>query len=331
MGAANPAPKPVAPARNRCGTRRYRLYGLVVQSPLSLPCPLAKPHVRADVCLGAGRADRFARARSQIAAPRPQDWFGCHRLADGTTYLQWSGLFEFLISPDGRLILYHRLNRSRLESFTTYLLGQVLSFSLLSLGVEALHGTVVVVDGAAIAFLGDCGYGKSTLGAAFVARGVPMLTDDLIVAEEGDTGWAVHPGIPRIKLFPSVARRLLGKHLGGTPLNDGTSKLVLPLKEGQVVRRITPLTAIYVLSDPERGKSRGSTLPKIERLSGREAFFEIVRAAFNPVVVERPRLTNHFRFATRLLTTARICRLTYSRRFSSLPAVCDAVLSDVSR
>ena len=59
----------------------------------------------------------------------------------------------------------------------------MLSFSLLSLGYEPLHATAVVVDGEAVAFLGDCGYGKSTLGAAFLARGFPLLTDDVLALE----------------------------------------------------------------------------------------------------------------------------------------------------
>jgi hypothetical protein len=250
-------------------------------------------------------------------------------LPGGTTYLRWTGLFEFLISSSGRQILYHRLEHANQESFNVYLLGQVLSFSLLAFGVEALHGTAVVVDGEAIVFLGDCGYGKSTLGAAFLARGFPILTDDLIVLDEGKRRWSVYRGIPCIKLFPSIARRVLKSKLVGAPMNHGTSKLVLPLDGSQMAPATVPLKGLYVLSDP-KPHTRPERV-RIERLSGGEAFLALIRAAFNLIVLERPRFANQFAIATRLARSVPVRRLTYPRQFSALPTVCDAVLEDLRK
>lgn len=328
------ARRPVVPAPDprrqsvADNTHFYRLYGLTVASSLVLPYrPLHGRCVRPDVQLTRARAEVFRRAGKAARDANPGSWFQSCRLPDGGTYLRWSGLFEFLIAPDGRRIRYHRLKGASRESFSVYLLGQVLSFVLLSFDIESLHGSIVVVGGQAVAFVGDCGDGKSTLGAAFVSRGYPMLTDDLIVAEERGRGWVVHPGVPRVKLFPWVARRLLPKQRVSTPMHNATAKLVLPLEEGQVAGRITALKAIYVLSRPGRRKT---SAPLIEPLSGVDAFREIARAAFNLVIVERPRLTNHFRFATRLAARVPVRRLTYVRQLSSLPAVCDAVLADLS-
>ena len=311
-------------------THYYRLYGLTVASSLVLPYrQLQGRRGRPDVQLTRAPAEVFRRAGKAARDANPGSWFQSCRLPDGATYLRWSGLFEFLIAADGRRVRYHRLKGASRESFTVYLLGQVLSFVLLSFDIESLHGSIVVVDGKAIAFVGDCGDGKSTLGAAFVSRGYPMLTDDLIVAEERGRGWVVHPGVPRVKLFPWVAQRLLPKQRVSTPMHNATAKLVLPLEEGQVAGRITALKAIYVLSRPGR-HATSRTAPRVERLSGVDAFREIARAAFNLVIVERPRLTNHFRFATRLAARVPVRRLTYVRHLSSLPAVCDAVLADLS-
>lgn len=309
----------------------YRVYGLTLQSPLCLPCPRATSRVRPDVRLRAGSATRFVRARAECAPARnPRAWFRCGRLRDGTTYLRWDGLFEFLISRDGRRILYHRHKQATLESFTVYLVGQVLSFSFLSFGTDPLHGTSVVVDGEAVALLGDCGYGKSTLAAALLARGFPIVTDDLIALEQRDTRWVVHPGIPRIKLFHSVARRVLGSSLGGTPMNNGTSKLVIPLKARQTVPQAMPLKAVYVLSDVGRRRALGPAGVRIEHLSGREAFLEVIRAAFNLLVLERTRVAGQFAFAARLVADVPVRRLTYPRNLSLLPAVCDTVLADLA-
>ena len=307
----------------------YRLYGLAVRSRLVLPCPRARASTPPDVELDGASEAQVAVARAQIGAERGgRRWFQCASLADGATYLRWAGLFEFLISPDGRRILYLAGKRATPESLNVYLLGQVLSFSLLAFGVESLHGTVVGVDGGAVAFLGDCGYGKSTLGAALLARGFPVLTDDLVALEEDKAGWTVHPGIPRLKLFPSLAQKLLGERVRGTPMNRGTSKLVLPLTRGQSARRLLPLKAIYVLSDPRQRERRGLARVQIERLSGGEAFLEVIRAAFNLLVLERNRLANQFTFASRLVGRVPMRRLTYPRDLSLLPTVCDTVLAD---
>src|SRR5712691_6556991 len=85
-------------------------------------------------------------------------------LADGQTYVRRSDRFEFLISADGRAIAARALGHSPREAFHTYLLGQALSFALIKQGFDPLHATTIAIDGAAVAFLGDSGYGKSSLG-----------------------------------------------------------------------------------------------------------------------------------------------------------------------
>ena len=280
---------------------------------------------------GAGRTPQFDHARRLLHVSRaPLDWFECRRLADGTTYLRWAALFEFLISPDARTIEYRRLQKATNESFTTYLLGQVLSFSLLALGYEPLHATSVVVDGEAVAFLGDCGYGKSTVGAAFVARGFPLLTDDVLVLEAREGRWIAHAGPPRLKLFPSVAQKVLSRATGRF-MNPRTSKLVIPLGAPQAFTSSVPLKALYVLPNPKHSRRRRHSNVRIEPLSGQKAFIEIIRAAFNRLQVDRTRLENQFDITTRLVQEVPVRRLTYPRNLSALGALCDAVLNDIKR
>lgn len=310
----------------------YQLYGLTVQSALRLPCrPSAVGVVpRPDLVLRSATSAHFESARSRLNEARSAaDWFACVRLADGNTYIRWQNLFEFLVSADGGLILYRRQSKAAQDSFSVYLLGQVLSFALLAHGVEALHGTVSVVNGEAVAFVGNCGEGKSTLAAAMLARRCPMLTDDLVVLDERDGGWMVQPGVARIKLFPSVAKKVLGRVPRAARMNRWTSKLVLPLSGSQSALRPVPLRAIYVLSQSEQVTRRRIPV-QLESLGGSQALLEVVRAAFNLVVVDRDRLANQFSFASRLAAGVPIRRLIYPRRLSLLPSVCDAVVSDVA-
>jgi hypothetical protein len=307
----------------------YRFCGLVLESSLALPCRRAAARVRVDVRLRRGTPGEFARARAEAGAPSgPRDWFHTHALPDGSRYLRWTGLFEFLVSPDGRQILYRKLADATPASFGNYLLGQVLSFSLLKLGIEPLHGTAVVVGRQAVAFVGSCGSGKSTIGAAMLARGHPILTDDLVVLRERRGRWMAHPGIPRLKLVPSVARRLLERVPRGTRLNPGTAKLILPLGSRQACARIVPLGAVYVLSSAGRRRRAGGV--RITPLAGHHAVIEVIRAAFNLLDLDRDRLAAHFDFAGRVAGAVPVRRLTYPRRLSSLAAVCDRVVADLA-
>jgi hypothetical protein len=313
-------------------TRTYRLYGLTIESELPLRGARATSGVRPDLVVMRGAPDRFDAAEAALrGADTASSWFECLDLPGGDRYLRWRGSFDFIVSGGGRRIWYRKHAHVPADSFGTYLLGQVLSFALLARGIEALHGTVSVVDGRAVAFVGDCGYGKSTLAAAMLRRGFPILTDDLIVLDERRESWFVRPGAPRLKLFPSVAKRLIGSNGSATPMNGGTAKLVLPLRPAQCCREPRPLTAIYVLDPPSGSRkaaaSRGISLTQ---LSGAEGLIEVVRAAFNLLVDDRDRLARHFAFASRIASAIPLRRLEYTRTFRQLPAVCDAVLADLT-
>lgn len=306
---------------------RYRLYGLVVESPISLPS-VATTRAHADVVLRPAAGRTLDRTRRLAGLPaQPRHWFECGRLADGGIFLRWSDLFEFLITDEARTIHYHRLKKATDESLAVYLLGQVLSFSLLSRNFEPLHATAVVIDGTAIAFLGDCGYGKSTLAAAFVARGYPMLTDDVLVVEKRRGTWIAHAGPGRLKLFPRAARRVLN-HRRGDRMNAGTAKLIVPLKEGQTTNGEVPLSALYVLPRPETARRTRSARGRVVGVTGQQAFLEITRAAFNLIRVDRRRLANQFAIATALAREIPVRRLNYPRRLAALPAVCERVIAD---
>ena len=159
----------------------YQLYGLSLSSQWPLPYPPGTGRGLASVELRQASAAFFSRGSAMVGPEYELAW--CHHqvLDDGSIYLRWSDLFEFLVVNDGKQVFTHPLRGASLEAFHSYLLGPALSFALLKLGIEPLHATTIVVDGGAVSFLGNCGYGKSSLAAAFLEQGDPVLTDDLQV------------------------------------------------------------------------------------------------------------------------------------------------------
>jgi hypothetical protein len=283
-----------------------------------------------DVDLGEAPARSFAEAaRPAPGRPGGAGWFHYRRLPDGSAYLRWGGVAEFLVSPDGRRVACHRRRGATPEAFLAYLLGPVLSFALIGRGAEPLHATCVVVDGRAVAFLGDGGAGKSTLGAAFLEAGHALLTDDLLVATPRGAGVLACPGIPRIKLFPRVARRLLPHLAAGTPMNRFTGKRVIPLGgDGRrFSRRAMPLEALYVLAPPS--ERAGSGRIAIRPLSPRRAFVELVRNTFNTLVVEPARLERQLDLAAGLASRVPVRSLSIPRSLVRLPEVREAIRADL--
>jgi hypothetical protein len=88
------------------------------------------------------------------------------------------------------------------------------------------------------------------------------------------------------------------------------------------------MKALYVLPPPATSTTTANVV--IRRLSERDAFIELTKAAFNSVVTEPDRLKRQFSLAAELASAVPIKSLSYPRSLALLPAVRDAVLSDLS-
>ncbi|MBI3404840.1 MAG: hypothetical protein HY046_05235 [Acidobacteria bacterium] len=258
-----------------------------------------------------------------------QEWFCYAGLDRGAYYLRWKGWWEFLISAEGNRIIGRPIGKGSLESFYNYLLTQVLSFALLRQGIESLHCTAMLVGGRAVGFLGDSGYGKSSLAAAFVRSGYPLITDDVLVLQKHGNGFLAYPGLPRVKLFPERAEKLLGRPVKGTRMNPSTAKMVIPLLPEETCRTAVPLRSLYVLNSP--ATARQSKKVTIKRLSRREAFVALIQNNFNSRMNVPDRLRGHFFFSSAVAAKTPVSIMSYPRTWTSLAKVCEAVQRDLAR
>ncbi len=310
---------------------RYAVYGISLRSEILLPLPEATPeyseHALAHIELGTASADWFLDiTRGAEVVETVSCWYKYARLLDGASYVRWDKVGEFLVPANGKTIVCRQFDSATAESFYVYLLGQALSFALMKQGLEPLHATAIVLDGGAVAFLGDSGFGKSTLAASFLATGHRMLTDDLLVLKQTSGTILAFPGPSRIKLFPNVAQKYIGKAANAGPMNPFTGKLVIPLNREQVCATPVPLRAIYSLAAAD-DLTHGGTV-SIEALSPREAFLELLRNTFNYRIVDPDRLERQFTEMVHVAGMASVRKVFYPRVIERLPAVCDALLRD---
>ncbi|MBI3933349.1 MAG: hypothetical protein HY316_01570 [Acidobacteria bacterium] len=318
----------------------YALYGVTLRSQWELPftpCARLNPPL-IDLVRGSPALFRQA-ARNAASHPFEEDLFRYTRLEDGSSYLRWPGLYEFLIAADGSRIAGRpaRLDIPP-ESFHTYLLGAALSVAMIRRGVDPLHATVVAANGSSFGLLGKSGDGKSTLAGAFLQAGYAIVSDDLLITRKNRSGISVYPGPPRIKLYPEAAQFFIGGQVEGTRMNPLTRKLIIPLSVRQSSQQAVPLKALYVLNPPSRanrssGRKMGESREKvrIRRLSRRHALLALLEHTFNDLVRDESRLSHQFLQYAQIASCVPVKRLSYPRRLDALPAVRDAILADLRR
>jgi hypothetical protein len=307
-------------------SRVYRIYGIVVRSDWDLPLPElpgGTPEVEIIQCSSAELEPAAAEAAT---LPDTPEWYKIANLHDGSTYISFPSLFEFLISSDGRRVCVHRRDGIPDDAFHTYLLTHGMSYAMLEMGIEQLHGTCVLIDQRAVAFVGDSGHGKSTLAAAFVRAGYRLISDDMLLVRPGALATVI-PALPQIKLFPDVAESLLGQHVQGERMNPLTRKTIIRLAPEQFYRDEAPLECLYVLASPSARASQSAV--EIGEISRQDAFIALCKAAFNSDESKSERLKRQFSYASQIVSSVPIKRLSFGDGIDSLDDVRNAVLSDV--
>ena len=128
----------------------------------------------------------FSATRSWInqwELPDGEIWLAFAKLE--TEYLlQFPQLANFVVSIDGRDVHGYPQANVPVETVRHLLLNQVIPLVLSHLGKTILHTSACLGSGGVMAFMGMTGSGKSTLAASFALRGLPIITDDCLLAEE---------------------------------------------------------------------------------------------------------------------------------------------------
>ena len=186
---------------------------------------------------------------------------------------------QFLVGESGEHIIAGTAPGSSVEDTCTYLVGPVMSFALRLRGCVSLHASVVIVDGRALALCGAPGAGKSSSAAAFSQMGYGVLSEDVAALQESNHGFAVHPGYPRVNLWPDAVAALWGTADALPTITPNWEKRYLRLSCREAPKRAgmgpdgvtfhheaAPLSAIYVLEGRSKEGTRLRSLRPMEAL-----------------------------------------------------------------
>ena len=303
----------------------YSVYGQRLCTPLRLvELPVGNfpsPDIRFAHSWGPDLTERFQRL--ELIDHRPTN-LGCdisvHRTNEGYL-LDWEGLCRFHVSARGDEIIGSSHGDLGYNWITATLYGMVLAFALHIKGVRNLHASAVVVPGGAVGFLADPGGGKSSLAAAFAARGNPFLTDDVLALRQEDEGYVAYPGFPFTSLSEEAVSALLPE--GQAPrqyLNDEKGRVLVDGQWASFSREPAPLQGLFSIARRDDvSEVRLERLPMVQAV---QCLMENTNVL--PLLPKEYKQTQ-LAFVSRLASQVPVWRLTYPTGFEHLASVIDQV------
>jgi hypothetical protein len=156
-----------------------------VQSELELPARRAEGLPDVTVTIGEPHAMPWERPTADVVAELigPDGWprYSFCREPDGSTKARFYSLADFDISADRRAVVCHPHPEIDPAIAAMLVVGGVAAYLLSCAGTCVLHASAVEIQpGRAFAFVGATARGKTTTAALLCARGLPLVTDDVL-------------------------------------------------------------------------------------------------------------------------------------------------------
>jgi HPr Serine kinase C-terminal domain len=285
----------------------YSAYGLNIHSAIMLPELIVSEPVKADVKILFGKLD-------QSPLKNNNKNYCFQSTAEGM-YLFWEGVGTFLIR-DGKEIIIDAVPDAEEGRIRLFILGAAMGVLLHQRGFLVLHASAVAVNGAAIAFIGDKGWGKSTMAAALHARGHSLISDDVVALDMSNKNQIlVLPAFGQLKLWPDAVASL-GENPENFPqLVSLFEKRDYRLSQGFLTKTL-PLKRIYVLGT-------NSTV-EIQSIPPQEIITHLIRNSYvtrfgNELLQHNA--SSHLLQLTQLIEQVSIHRLLRPSELSLLPNI----------
>jgi hypothetical protein len=207
------------------------------------------------------------------------------------------------------------------------LLGAVLAVLLHQRGFLVLHASSVAVNGGAVAFLGEKGWGKSTMAATLYARGHNLMADDVVALDiSGTKSPMVLPGFPQLKLWPEAIASSLGDDPETLPQIHPQVEKRARRAADRFLHEALPLRRIYVLC--------GGPTPTLRALQPQKAILQLISnsymARFGKQLLQGVGASSHLHQCTSIIKDVPIYRLERPRSLPLLPAIAQLVEEDLS-
>jgi hypothetical protein len=240
--------------------------------------------------------------------------------------LRFPQLADFEVSADGKRVQGWAAWGVQAGTMQHLYLNQALPLALSRQGKLVLHASAVEVDGAAIAFVGASGRGKSTLAASFATNGARFLTDDGLYLEASTSELMAHPSHPSLRLWQDSELAVLGQHAAtSAPVQYTNKERFLAGPRIAFCNEPRPLRRVYFLGPGS------AQCVAISPMRPAAALLELVGNSFLLDIGEQEMLASHFAAISDLADRLTNYELDYPRRFDDLHVVRDTIIRHATR
>lgn len=254
-------------------------------------------------------------AEQQGATREKRSVVRCYH-TEAESYFDHPAIGRLLIT-DGDTITVDPLPESNAEMVRQFLMGPGFRALFHQRGFLVLHGSAVAMNGDAVAFVGRCNAGKSTVAAACYVEGHGIVTDDILVPQFEEDEVRIPPGFPRVKLDSATAEALdLPRAGDGESVNWRYYDAERAFPESSL-----SLSRIYLL---EAGSE-----PRIDPVPPGERVHELLYETYTPYDEnDVDTASNHFEQCATLSKRVPVRKLRRPRTFDELPHLVQMIEDD---
>jgi hypothetical protein len=263
----------------------------------------------------------------QTALPDGSEWLSMAKRGSDFV-LRFADMADFVISSDRRRIKCYQHPDTPIETIRHLFLDQVFPYLLISHDQLALHAGAVVVNGEAVAFLGESGQGKSTLCASFGHRGSQLIGDDCLLLKKANEKIFCLPSYPGVRLWDQSVSALFSEPIV-SPVSHYSRKHRLDTRDNNipVATEPIPLKKIYLLAPLDQSGAKGQIV--VTPVAPNEAFRHLLNGGFRLNIYDHNEIRDEFNLISHILSKVRISRLSFPHEFAALPNVRQAIYADL--
>jgi hypothetical protein len=234
----------------------------------------------------------------------------------------------FFLSQDWGTIECYPAQGMSQQDIECWLFGLVLAYLLQGRNIFSLHGAAVECCGKAIGFLGNNGYGKSTLAYFFLRKGHRLVTDDVLALVDNGTRFMALPACPSMNLWPKTMAELGSENvnLSTQEVKELKARLSLRSTDSLFCRSEVPLERLYLLNPIREASADKIEISQVSPTLALRELFHHTRAGSVLTVEDQKTLLQFF---GRLSSTVPIRKLEFVGGFDKLPVIYEAILQDV--
>jgi hypothetical protein len=301
----------------------YSVYGAVLRSAIPIPELRVRPEPvdrvapRWEFSVAEGQEPALGNVQPTGREELTDGVFAQLVRAAGTARVSFDDTGVFDVSDAGHRIAWYPREGSVADVARADLVGRVLPLTLHDEGLTSLHGSAVVLQDLAVAFLAPKNHGKSTLALALVEQhGARLLTDDTLIVTP-DSGIA-HPGVFSVRLWQQTAQRFARLGEGRPVMSE--KRIFEDLPAEWLAERAAPLAALYTLvpaplESPEAARR--------ERLDGASATIALIQYQKLGALLGGEDAARVFERAAALASRIPVYRLHVARALERLPEVAE--------